>query len=287
MNFLIYSRGLFFYLLGEYMKNIFGLMAISLISFSVHASSITLRVTETFCGEVDPFAIGDACLIQASSEKRNYALVIDLDEYQYSDLVNAKENDLITINNTYLERINDTNVINEINDYFNIYYSKYFYYELLFPTDSVVNVEKAQIKSSYKLSCSQPGFFDGSYMWGKVRLTASLDVLSGDTYILSKPDFSYTLSMDEDYSYIWAQGSSRDANYTITNLRTYRPQVYLGHIKFDDIFYKDIFGQIDFILPKDKLNTNDDEIQFTSYMIMTAMDDHWGGTVSIDCTISK
>ena len=78
-----------------------------------------------------------------------------------------------------------------------------------------------------------------------------------------------------------------DSNIEFINLRTYNPRVYTNHIKFDDIFSRDIFGEVDFILPQAELTTTDTINSFTGIMIMTAMDDHWGGTVELNCTIHK
>lgn len=269
------------------MKSFFIILSALLFSQFSYAELIKMRVTDHICGEIDPFVIGDACLIQGSSEKRNYALVIDMDEYYYSALSETEINDIITIDDTYLEKRSDYDTINEINDYFDITYTKHYYYELLFPTDSVILLEKAKTINTYNLSCENKNFYDGSFMYASLKFNSKLQVLSGDTYIISEASFEYVLSMEEDMSDVWARESVSDQNTNFVNLRTYNPRVYLGHIKYDDIFSRDIFGEVDFILPKDALKTTEDEKSFTSYMIMTAMDDHWGGTVDLNCTIQK
>ena len=269
------------------MKLFFIILSTLLISQFSYAEIIKIRVTDHICGEIDPFVIGDACLIQGSSEKRNYALIIDMDEYYYSALADADVHDVITLDDTYLERRTDHDTVNEINDYFNISYTKYFYYELLFPTDSVISLEKGNVLNTFKLNCENNSYYDGSFMYASVKFESLLSVISGETYTLSAPSLEYLLSMNEDMSDTWASENVSDKNKTFVNLRTYNPRVYLGYIKYDDIFSRDIFGEVDFILPKDALNTTDDEKSFTSYMIMTAMDDHWGGTVDLNCTIRK
>lgn len=269
------------------MKSFFIILSMLFISQFSYAEIIKIRVTDHICGEIDPFVIGDACLIQGSSEKRNYALIIDMDEYYYSALAEAEVHDVITLDDIYLERRTDNDTINELNDYFNIRYTKFFYYELLFPTDSVISLEKGNVINTFKLSCENQNYYDGSFMYASVKFESILKVIAGDTYTLSTPSFSYVLSMDENMNDIWAKETLSDRKTTFVNLRTYNPRVYLGHIKYDDIFSRDIFGEVDFILPKDALKTTEDEKSFTSYMIMTAMDDHWGGTVDLNCTIRK
>lgn len=258
----------------------FILTSLLLASFNLYASKTTLRVTESYCGEINPLAIGDACIVQASSEKRNYALIVDIDEYQLTELNSIEKNDLITIDDSYLERTQDQSVINEVNNIFDIYYTKYFYYELLFPSISVLKVEKAQVSETLKLICENSSFDDGSYMYAKVKLEATLSLITGGTYELSNINFSYILSMEEDFSYTWAEANVNKPEYISTNLRTYNPQVYKDYIKFNDLYYQEIFGEVDFIIPK-RIKK-----EFTSYMIMTAMDDHWGGTVNLTCTTS-
>lgn len=269
------------------MKSIFLLITTLLMSNIAFATPVQIRITDHICGEIDPFIIGDACLVQGTSEKKNYALVIDMDEYYYSSLSEIEINDIITVDDTYLELIEDIDTINEMRDFFDITYIKFYYFELLFPTDSVISIEKAKLESVFNLNCHNSGFYDGSFMYAKINFKSTLKVISNNSYILSAPSFNYVLSMNEDFTDIWASANVSDKNENFVNLGTYNPRVYFGHSKFDDIFSRSIFGEVDFILPKEELNTTESKKSFTAYMIMTAMDDHWGGTVDLDCTIQK
>ena len=264
------------------MKTVFGLL--SLLSLTANADLINLRVEDHFCGEVDPFIIGDACLINASSTTRKYQLLIDFDEFYYSPLAKIEVNDIFVIDSKYLEKIDDQDVINEMNDYFDVYYGKYHYKELLFPTDSVKEVTSSQVLRSYNLLCLN-NTFAGDYMFGKVSITGTLNLLNTKNYTLKGLTVDYKLSMEENFSYIWAEGNAFDANTIFSNLRTYRPRIYTNHIKFDDLYSHKIFGEVDLILPAKEIEQGTNI--FTGYTIMTAMEDHWGATVSLTCTLSN
>lgn len=269
------------------MKSLLFIIASVFISQVSYADLKRIRVTDHICGEIDPFIIGNACLIQGSSDKRNFALIIDMDEYYYSSLADSDTNDIITIDDTYLEKIIDTKTINEVNNYFIINDSKHYYYRLLFPTDSVKSLSKAKVENTFKLNCSNTKGYDDHFMYYSIAFESSLEILSNNTYILSAPSFNYILSLDLDMNDVWASEKLIQKNTRFTNLRTYNPRVYFGHIKFNNIFSRDIFGEVDFILPENALQTTDSEKSFTSYMIMTAMDNHWGGTINLNCTIQK
>ena len=36
-------------------------------------------VEEAFCGEVDPFAVGDACVVEVANENENFVIILDFD----------------------------------------------------------------------------------------------------------------------------------------------------------------------------------------------------------------
>jgi hypothetical protein len=135
------------------------------------------------------------------------------------------------------------------------------------------------------LSCENQDFYDGHFMWAKVSLSGIL-TKTEDGYNLSHVKFDYILSMHSDFEYAWAEGNYYDPTYSINNYAKYNPRVYFGHVKFKDLYARRVFGEVDFIVPEDKLNTTENHTSFNAYTIMTAMDDHWGGTVTLNCTLS-
>jgi hypothetical protein len=58
---------------------LFGLMF--LLSTGVIAQVKTFTITNTICGEIDPFLIGDACILQVkeTSTSQSHLVIIDLD----------------------------------------------------------------------------------------------------------------------------------------------------------------------------------------------------------------
>jgi hypothetical protein len=136
-----------------------------------------------------------------------------------------------------------------------------------------------------KLSCVNMNYDDGSFMYAKVLIDSKIEVNEGN-YKLKNINLSYLLSMEEDFSDEWAAASIQDQEYTITNYQNYNPRVYKDHIKFKNIYGNKVFGFIDLIIPTAALTNTEENKLFKSYTIMTAMDDHWGGTVPLDCSIS-
>jgi hypothetical protein len=137
-----------------------------------------------------------------------------------------------------------------------------------------------------KLSCVNMNFYDGSFMYAKVLVESEIEI-NDENYTLKKINLSYLLSMNEDFSDEWAKASINDEEYTINNYLKYNPRVYLDHIKFKNVYGSKVFGFIDLVLPKDSLNNIEENKDFNAYTIMTAMDDHWGGTVSLNCSITS
>jgi hypothetical protein len=136
-----------------------------------------------------------------------------------------------------------------------------------------------------KLSCVNMNFYDGSFMYAKVLIESNIEI-NEESYKLKNLNLSYLLSMEEDFSDEWASAIINDQEYSIGNLESYNPRVYKDHIKFKNIHGDKVFGSIDLIIPVEVITNIEENKVFNSYTIMTAMDDHWGGTVSLDCSIS-
>ncbi len=50
-----------------------------LISFSAISAEHGYWVEESLCGEIDPFAIGDACLVNVANHEENFVIILDHD----------------------------------------------------------------------------------------------------------------------------------------------------------------------------------------------------------------
>lgn len=142
------------------------------------------------------------------------------------------------------------------------------------------------IAQTKQLKCESIDTFDGQYMYRTVSFNSKLAKSGENSFTLSSLRLDYALSMDEELSGDWASANVFDENYTITNNEKYNPRVYKDHVNFADLYSKEIFGYIDLILPKSALNSKLETVNFTGYTIMTWMDDHWGGTVTLSCSLS-
>ena len=145
----------------------------------------------------------------------------------------------------------------------------------------------AHAQLSKKLICSNNNFYDGSFMYGKVYLETELVVEDVNSFILKDLKFYFQLSMESNFSYIWEEVNVFEENSIHENLKTYNPRVYKNHIKFNDIYEKRIFGLVDLIFPLKEITSPNNSLNFNAYTIMTAIGDHWGGTVALSCTTSK
>lgn len=127
---------------------------------------------------------------------------------------------------------------------------------------------------------------EGSYSQGaEVVATVTGDlVTSGDNdYTLTNLEIDYKIYFDSDRSYVWSEG--KDSALKVENKKDYKPRVYKGYAKFQNP-WKKIFGYVDFIVPKNRLNNPEQEVMFSSFLIMSWMDDHWGGTINVLCSIN-
>lgn len=104
------------------------------------------------------------------------------------------------------------------------------------------------------------------------------------------------LSIDEDdngSSWYKFEGRGESA---VHNLRFYNPRKYQGHVKFaydHDIkadnpshnWDENLFGYFELLIPSAQLDEADSGDTFNSVAIMTYIEDHWGGSRTLKCTI--
>jgi hypothetical protein len=72
----------------------FLLLSMMLASYSLFAQTKSFTITDSWCGEIDPFLIGDACIltIQESPEMHSHYVIINLDDMfsRYPDVEDFK-----------------------------------------------------------------------------------------------------------------------------------------------------------------------------------------------------
>ena len=69
----------------------------------------------------------------------------------------------------------------------------------------------------------------------------------------------------------------------VSNYKNYNPRVYHGHAKFSGVG-KHFSGDVDFLVPHAALLSAGAKT-FTGVFILSWVEDHWGSTVSVDCTL--
>lgn len=110
----------------------------------------------------------------------------------------------------------------------------------------------------------------------------------GPRAIFNSISFDYAIYMETmEPQNMWSVGGQTFK--ALANDEGYRPRVYKNHMKFNvyisGIGGKDGFGELDLVLPR-KILLSVSPNSFTGYLIMTAMDDHFGGTVPMECSIN-
>ncbi len=72
------------------MKNIITLIAL-MFSLEAFSSVQGYWIESSFCGEVDPFAVGDACVLEIANEKSHMVIITD---FELTDMAEVSAEDL-------------------------------------------------------------------------------------------------------------------------------------------------------------------------------------------------
>lgn len=132
----------------------------------------------------------------------------------------------------------------------------------------------SQASSAYHLKCTNTDAYTDLGP-STLELETTITVHGENDYSLKGGNFKFTI--DEDWT---------DQNIEIDiirNYQNYRPRVYKDHAKFAD-FAKGFFGLADLIIPHSDLLEGSENFQ--AHLILSWVDDHWGGTISADCKMT-
>jgi hypothetical protein len=118
------------------------------------------------------------------------------------------------------------------------------------------------------------------------EIKGEFQVLGDNKAVFEQLDTQYQILEGGLGSEAWSRGTSVETD--LANKENYRPRVYTGHMKFS--YYvgsnsSEGFGDLDLIVPSEELTAAVSGSTFTSYLIMTYMDDHYGDTISLNCKI--
>ena len=142
-----------------------------------------------------------------------------------------------------------------------------------------------QSNSTYNLECSGETYDGNFYVTTSIR--AKLIVKGQNDYTLEDGLYNLLISYaPEDEmlaSDLWHQESN--VAFESTNFKNYNPRVYTDHAKFSDM--ASIFGTVDFIVPHSVMFDSTKQDYFTAYTILSWVADHWGDTVSMNCSMKN
>src|SRR5690606_14286703 len=236
-------------------------LALVLLTSSLFAD--TYRLKDSLCGEIDPFVIGDACVVVLENKAEELVIVMD-----QSDFVQAEFYDL---DKSFVSRV-DRETAREYRQVLdrNLTFRRGAKFMQLDIHDALVPtaVEQAAIKFSCKAEGAGDGFLDAY-----INISGTLNKTQ-EFSKLTELKFDYKL-LDGDS--VWSQGHT--TYESLLNTVAYRPQVYVGMEKFNFYFYDRAqhgYGEFDIILPAKEMLAGKKE--FYAYVIMTAIDDHHGDT---------
>lgn len=74
------------------MKNLFLTLGL-ILSYDAFSATQTYRINSGLCGEMDPFAVGDACVLELSNEKKEHFYIITDFDLPMIEGVNSEELD--------------------------------------------------------------------------------------------------------------------------------------------------------------------------------------------------
>jgi hypothetical protein len=142
---------------------------------------------------------------------------------------------------------------------------------------------------SATLNCEQNLGWETQDMFVKAQISSEIKVISETDVSLENVELNYTILFDlNEPNSIWSQGNTTET--TLPNNENYNPRKYHNHMKFSISVYSDTsegYGYLDLIVPTTNLVNLDDTTPFKAYLMMTWMDDHFGGTAQLNCNITK
>lgn len=193
-------------LFGDFMK-IIVILSLAFYTFT-YAKDFSATIDDVFCGEVDPFIVGDVCIVSLSQETgEKISIVMDIDNYynQFNEF-DLEEGLGVIVNQDSLELIDNTNILNILKQYD----SDYFYVKAttleLKVLDESITSEKSMLEFIKKINGTfTPGNLPEKYQAFKVekpRLTKNLiTYFKAANHFKKKQWFDFIMG-SEEYSNI-------------------------------------------------------------------------------------
>lgn len=251
---------------------------------SVFAKNLELRIEKTLCGEIDPYILGDACLVYASNKEDVFALIIEIEDY--SDFLDdeIEEGDLINLDDKYFSNIDDRNLVNLIRNMALDIDSSIKVFEVSSLKYALGAIIKSQLINAFRLTCHEINAAqDGMYT--NVIIESLINVRSFGTYELVSPRLRYELTRISRPNAYFSQFDNINPDYTKLNKRNFAPLRYENYFKFADIYAKKTRGNIHLLLPVDKFQTTSRRKKFYGFLQMADINGVYGTTVKLSCDI--
>lgn len=246
-----------------------------------------VRVSEFYCTQIDPDYFGDICVLSGASNKKRYNVLLNFKHYsKYAKLL--KPGDIVHLNTQSLEGVSlanlDYNVQNEYWNLFGYVRSNIFHVDI---PGAITKISLTQELYDLEIKCHNHNIHVNNFLYGYISVVGRVSVKTLSTYELSNIELDYQLKMDESSEEIWSEGLFMDKDYSVMNMYHYNPFKYKNHIKFPGLYSHKGVGEIDLIIPAKTLDSLDSTENFTGIIILTAINDHAGGSVQVKCSATK
>jgi hypothetical protein len=257
-----------------------------LMTSTLFAKTLDLRVEKYICGEIDPYIIGDACVLYAADDKEVYGLIIEIEDYLETFTEDLAPGDLIKIETNFMATDSNERVINLITKLAEELDSKINVNHVSSLARTIKGIKRSKILNKYQLVCHEAQEVQ-SGMRTKIILESTIEVRNFNSFALNELRLGYELTPEDDPNTIFSDFDRRDLDFFKLNKRNFNPTRYVNYINFAALFVESTKGKINLLLPKEKLLTSSREKVFESYLQMNNMYGRFGTTVKLDCNILR
>lgn len=264
---------------------VFYLALVAFLSFSnAFAKNLELRVEKTLCGEIDPYILGDACLVYAADNKEVFALIIELEDYAQLLDNEITDGDLVNLDDRYFSNVDDRNLERLIQDMAKDVDSKIKVYQVSSLKYSLGAIIKSQVLNAFRITCHEIlSTQDGMYT--NVIIESLITVNSFDTFKVIAPRVRYELTRVNRPNTFFTQFDNQDDEYIKLNKRNFSPTRYLNYFKFSNLYDRKTKGKIHLLLPTEEFYTTSRRKKFYGFLQMADINDVYGTTVKLSCDI--
>lgn len=139
------------------------------------------------------------------------------------------------------------------------------------------------------LNCVQTKGWKTEGMWVTSNVSGEYEVISDKQAKFSEVSFNYRIFWDASLAEdsVWSKGEQTFTD--LTNSLSYSPRKYKDHIRFsayvNGMASGSGYGDLGLIVPAKEILAAE-SADFTGYLMMTWMDDHYGGTVKLNCSLN-